>query len=111
MQNTELVAHGAKFGLGEGIVQQLLHQFGPLVGKMILDWISKKVGDDSAFLNNLAAEHLGAPVLPGVKLDFGGDFVKKFLASMLMQHKAEVLAFVATKLDELYDKAVAALTD
>lgn len=105
-QGAELVQFGASFGIGESIVQQLLKSFGPLLAQAVLKWLQSKLLANPNFAHEFASQHMGAPVTPGVKLEFGGDLIRKFVATIIRQHRDEVLGFVAAQLGNLFDQLI-----
>lgn len=108
--NAELVKFGATLGLGENIIQQIIKSAGPLFAKVILGWLEKKLKAEPTLLKSHVSTHmLGAPVVEGIKLDFGGDFVKQFVVTLLKQYKDEILVHAQAVLGDLFDKLIDAI--
>ena len=74
------------------IIQVLINEFGPILAQIIINWLTKH-----------------PPVSASVGESITSSVLRHYIASLLKQHEAEILAQVNAQMKTLFDEGIAAL--
>lgn len=83
----------ARLQLGDGILQDLIKQWGPVMANIILKWLLSKMQS----------------VRPPAGAVHGSPMLRSFVAKLLIDHEADVKSLIDSEFDVIFRQAVLAI--